>query len=851
MFRLKLIVFAFLLSSISIFSANVTVNIIYDPIGGEVKIQNNSGNFVDLPTYGFSLRSNSGNSFLVNLSKDFPNGTIINLSVFANSGFAINSSSIRQLQNFDSRAWQEYRDINLSSNNTFIFTFENKDQDNDGVPYYLDKCPSFAGKPELMGCPSISDLQSKGFVVYNQVGSCVPNNSILPIQKTIFNNITQTIVCPLSPLTTSIKFFNEIKLLGSNYNGSFDYSNPNPFGVPFSNLITATSYIVNSTNYYSGDYICNDMFNKYVGHCRLSAKIKYTNHSFYDQYRKLEIRQREVGGNNVTYLAPYDQPVKFKDAIVIETQSGDIYFEEQNGTLVNLSIPDTTITMGFSKQFDEVAKNISQKDIALSLSEIAYFKTAKDAKDKITQTISTMTSMNFRQDILNSVSKNHLTGKRKVTNSKITINISNIPETKKRLSVYYILPKEVASSTNDIDFSKMRYSTNGKFFVTDKDPIIGWYFENPSDEEIIVIEVPEDTDGGDIIVSEDPVLYNGGNLIVRYRENSCDDGEKLLFELDNLSNSKVYVPESNKNFKVCLAHLIEDLSDGGSNSIELFNILATGNVSTSLNGPYTVFASDDSGRYWSSRIQRENPGSYSCIGSFDNLENSLFGDCDYSPENRLWINLDSDSEPPEINVLYPNLANAIQAEIDINDYGSGVNWATARYCIDSEGSCVPTTGYSQGQKLFISCSGLNGCIKYLQVQVSDLLGNTAVHSEQLRLLDKGSSCQADCTGKPSPNRYLAECSGLNGCYYYQYDLFGLFDEGAYVASQCDFNVIDAWVSFNSTHDIQCPRGPFRESRYTQEDVTIESFECKNLRTTEYPILLNGENIIMNIVSCII
>lgn len=87
-------------------------------------------------------------------------------------------------------------------------------------------------------------------------------------------------------------------------------------------------------------------------------------------------------------------------------------------------------------------------------------------------------------------------------------------------------------------------------------------------------------------------------------------------------------------------------------------------------------------------------------------------------------------------------------------------------------------------------------------------------------------------------------------FYYQYDINGLFDNGEYVANQCDFNIMGAWVNYNTTHDIQCPRGPFRESRYTEDFVEIEDIGCRVVRTTEYPILFNGENIIMNIISCV-
>ena len=814
----------------------INLDLSYNSNIGSIKI-NNGLEYIDVNSpggisSGFTLTSSGYN-------KTFFKGDTINLSISVSQGYYINSSSCYNFEKFEARGIQNCNFQLNETNKNQIFTFALRDSDFDNVPDFLDECVGEKGKPELVGCIDVISVPNE-LIRYNQIGICGG-------QLITFFNDPQKLSCHPT-FTKSIKFFQEIKLINNGDFNSSIYTGNNPFGVPYRDISINAFLEPKTQNYYSGDYICNTQTNEYNGHCRLSAKINYSEHSFYDQYRDLEIRKREVSGSNRTYLVPFDSPVKHGDSVIVAIENDTLLFEDQNGVLSEINFNyEFSNLMKIQRQGETDFKEITPNSIGVALSNLEFFGSANDLKSRIDDIVVTMKDLDISQTVESQISKNFLTSRKQIDTSIITLNISNISNSKNRISVYYIIPKESAQEYSQINF--ISEPSNAQRFVSDKDPIIGWYFEDPSDEEVIVIEVPGDSSGGEVIISEDPVLYNSGNLVVRYRESACAADEQLLFELDNFLNSSVYEAGDDKQFKVCLAHLIDDLSIAGTNTIDLFTLLVNNNVSKNRLGTL-IQASENTGKYWQTLIQRENPGNYSCVGSFNNLENSKFGDCNYNENLRLWLKLGEDSTPPTINTSYPTLGNAIQLEILINDMESGVNWTTAKYCIDTSNTCPLLASYSQGQKLFISCPGAVGCIKYIRVEVSDNHGNVNFYSNQLRLLDVGSSCQQDCTAKPSPNRYLAECAGLNGCFYYQYDINGLFDSGNYIANQCDFNIVGAWVEYNTTHDIQCPQGPFRATRYIQEDVDILSNTCRLVKTTEYPIMLNGEAIIMNVVSCI-
>jgi len=59
------------------------------------------------------------------------------------------------------------------------------------------------------------------------------------------------------------------------------------------------------------------------------------------------------------------------------------------------------------------------------------------------------------------------------------------------------------------------------------------------------------------------------------------------------------------------------------------------------------------------------------------------------------------------------------------------------------------------------------------------------------------------------------------------------------------------VKYNQTHEIMCPQGPFRPTTFTNELLHITSSPiCLGVKTTSYPVLLNGETILLHVASCI-
>jgi len=259
--------------------------------------------------------------------------------------------------------------------------------------------------------------------------------------------------------------------------------------------------------------------------------------------------------------------------------------------------------------------------------------------------------------------------------------------------------------------------------------------------------------------------------------------------------------------------------------------------------------------YWDLRIQEDNPnGNYSCIGSIENQDSSLFGDCEYNPEKRLWLHLGMDYNPPTMKLNYPYVAHVIKATIETYEpsWESGVD--KSYYCIKNESvDCSTKTEFIEYTEEFsISCGTPWGCVKEVYMYSTDLAGNEAwpPAMEPVTLIDEGSSCTEDCSAKPSPNRYLKGCRNINGCTYHGYDNLGNFDDGEYVAEQCHYASLGSWVSFNSTHEIKCPTGPFRRSLFTLDRLYISSAECQNVQTTPHNILINGETVTMNFVYCL-
>lgn len=442
-------------------------------------------------------------------------------------------------------------------------------------------------------------------------------------------------------------------------------------------------------------------------------------------------------------------------------------------------------------------------------------------------------------------------------NTKVEIKLQDIPvSSQNNITIYQVIPKSVASSSDQITFIN---DGGGQRFISDKDPIIGWYFNDSGSSGSVTYQVPGNNEGGTIVVTQEPILFNEGELIVNYRQTDCNAGEATLFELDDLVDSKVYTAGTGALYKVCLAHITETLIEGTSlsNDVHVFNF--TNGANMSFNNLPTYINSVDASVnrndiLWDVRISENNPtGNYSCIGSINNEDSSLLGDCGYT-NKRIWMHLGVDMTPPTTNVDAPYSAHTVTATLTATDNIGGAGVKSLTYCVDEANSCTPNTVVNSDSKvLTVSCPQDWGCLKYVRMFATDNQGNVGtVESYPLKMLDKGSACQSDCTAKPSPNRFLKECRNLNGCEYAATETESGDSKGETVANLCDLLIPGAYVKYNATHEIMCPQGPYRESRFldTKTELTSEANTCKDLITYDIPVLFEGESVIMKIISCI-
>lgn len=412
--------------------------------------------------------------------------------------------------------------------------------------------------------------------------------------------------------------------------------------------------------------------------------------------------------------------------------------------------------------------------------------------------------------------------------------------------LYKVFPK-------GYDISSIVNLGTANMFIKDRDPVIGWHIDDPGDE----IEYEGDEGDGTIIITEDASLYNLGDITVNYRDTgSCLPEEVHLFDLQDLENSNIYDPGT-EFYAVCISHDTYTLFGDGTTGDVSATILdydgPSGVMSTS--GTYTNFVEISTNQIllteaFDIKVQQDAPSDdYSCIGSYDIL--SKFGDCDFEPTRRIWIALTgTDTTGPSIDFTYPSLSNSIPVTIDVEDTESGV--AYFKYCVtDDPAGCDPSLEDAiagESTTTTISCPDDWGCVKHMSVIAQDNVGNLNTVTKEFRLIDKGSACRADCTAAPSPNRFLADCRNLNGCFYASHPDDG-GDSGITVANACDFLTPGSYADYNDTHEIKCPSGPLRDSRYSDLVLTTQGSSCDFIKTTPYPVFLEGQQMVLSIVSC--
>ena len=601
----------------------------------------------------------------------------------------------------------------------------------------------------------------------------------------------------------------------------------------------------------------------------------------------LECRVEYVKPYRGTYLVEETQGpntfYSYQDNLTSEyfllNGTDELFYKQDStiGTTVNVNNPTTQNTIKIIKDGVEISNEpIDPKLIALKLHNVRNLRDEAHATTELDKITTLMSKFNITKELTLRETNNCYEGAfgdgstetytpynltdpcstEDYLKQRTTVKISIQGAREGNLTVYQIIPKSSAASVDQISFIN---DGGAQRFIKDKDPIIGWYFNETEGDEEIEYEIPGNSSDGGIIITQEPILYNEGELIINYRQDGCSDGEAYLFDLDDLEASKVYTQNTSGTvYSVCVAHITEDLkANADDNEIYILNYDNASNVSLNTFKAYSTYISTtNTDVYWNMEIQEDNPsGNFSCLGSIDNEDSSLFGDCDYNPSMRIWLHLGVDLAPPTTTLSYSYVAHTIPVTLDAVESSQGSGVESISYCIDDTNTCDPrsdgVTVLGDTTSFPVTCDTSWGCIKFVRFSAKDNSGNEEpTNSEALKMLDEGSACQADCSAVPTPARYLKECNNLNSCDYYNYDDTGTYDNGLHVSNICDLLVVGSYAKYNSTHEIQCPAGPFRLTRFVDETLDVYESSCELLHTQAYPVLIEGESVLLKIISCL-
>ncbi|MDA3855900.1 MAG: hypothetical protein PF569_06560 [Candidatus Woesearchaeota archaeon] len=710
--------------------------------------------------------------------------------------------------------------------NTFTITDPNSDDDTDGVPFSLDLFPLITGHEILDGGDSLyiqGTCDDEGSNIWgNNPVTRFEGSSIRCDDDGMANDDYLAIADSTSCTLGSSE--------GSLVCGGLDYNN-------YGSLVSILTGLV---PIYTGinRYVCvneDSGSDKVIGYCNLE---------YYGPLPSEELANIEI--DDTLQTLTYDDTYTV-NKIEFDYVTKDAYYINEAGVKELITLPTTQDKEIIIMKNGGNIKNetIRPEYIALNAHQIALTKNKEELIDFVDKSYTLMTKLNITKELDTTT----VPGKTRV---KIKLEIPTGDS--KNITLY-----QTISKTQAADYSEINFINNGgaQLIVLDKDPVIGWYFNESDGTEEIEYELPGDVEGGVIIITQEPILFNEGELVINYREGSCNADEAHLFDITDLADSNIYAPTTSF-YKVCVAHLTENLAAiPGIQTLNISSYENAGlmNLSETLTNLVQISTSN-SNIYWNMKIQKDNPnGNYSCLGSVNDKQNpSLFGDCGYNQDNRIWIHLGDDSESPTTDISYPYLAHTMKITVIGDDglQGSGID--KSYYCIkDNPTDCSnnPADYTEYTKEILLTCENTWGCIKEINVFSTDNAGNTETPKTKIvTIIDEGSACAADCTAKPTPNRFLAACRNLNGCNYYQFNATGDYDDGKYVADQCNYLVEDSWAFFNISHEIKCPNGPFRQSRFTFERLYITSnMKCKNIHSIDYPVLIDGEQVKMKIIYC--
>jgi hypothetical protein len=105
-------------------------------------------------------------------------------------------------------------------------------------------------------------------------------------------------------------------------------------------------------------------------------------------------------------------------------------------------------------------------------------------------------------------------------------------------------------------------------------------------------------------------------------------------------------------------------------------------------------------------------------------------------------------------------------------------------------------------------------------------------------IDCFSNCDYTCIDKFNL-RYKPSCDGVNGCDYFNEDF----------ALSCGGYTKDSFADFNETHTALCPDASIVLSkRITNQSIDIRG-NCTDIFLQKSPVLLDGESVLMNLITC--
>lgn len=530
---------------------------------------------------------------------------------------------------------------------------------------------------------------------------------------------------------------------------------------------------------------------------------------------------------------------------------------EELALISNLPIEDKRKVVNYLTRVSDCDETIQREDELdlFSLTSTLHLLTPINSKDKarevINSIIDTTNQLQIQKTINPQLTQDSIT-------TQISLDIKNIPP---NTTIWQVIPKE-----NVKDFETLRNSIQignaDEIRIKDKDPIIGWYFGSGGDSGDIGFEIDGTGEGGSTIPIEDSLFFNYGELIVNYREFGCFDGENELFTIQNITGS--LVSKNDFTYSVCIAHnTTHDISPLAPLTEQYFGIDSTQRLTQNIED-INLYKQEGSelgyNTYYALFYGRSPPRlDYSCIGSID--ENTgLFGGCMYMPNNRLWIYYGDDPYPPEIDFFYVP-SHSIQPRISIFDEISGLS--DIKYCVTENelDSCnfpqdyTQYSSFNQGDNLVefstdvIGCPDVRDCEKFIRVYAQDVEGNYKWYNTTLTLLQEATSCNANCIAQPLPGRYLASCHRISGCEFMGLEHESEEEKGTTVADLCNYKVPGSWVNVGDGFEVQCPSGPMRKSRFTQIPFTIDSQICEDVTSNQIPAIIDGEEVIMHIITC--